>query len=891
MSKDKLTPLMEQYFQIRDDLLCKNPGTILFFQVGDFYELFFEDAKVVSSFLAIALTKRGKCSGKDIPLCGVPVHALRHYLTKLVKGGFKVAICEQLSEPKPGSIVERGVTQIFTPGTLVDTEMMDEKSACYILSFFPMQDRWGLAFGELLTTQLFVTSIPAGSYRLLEAEVSRFFPDEIVIPSLRNAKSFNSYFRKLGYWVSAAQYLDEDVKQEEDVVGSVISKEWFEKQFDGSTIKKLNSDFSLNNTLQLFFSYLHNTQKSSFEQFRTIQFYEPDDYLILDVSTQKNLEIVKNAQDGGRKNSLLSVLDKSRTAMGSRMVKKWLSRPLVQKKSILQRQEVVSSFAGQIALMQKLDDLLGGLSDLERIVGRIALRKATLNDYLALKDSLKLVEPIKYAIVSTSNLYLIYTILEKLTDFSDLVELLQASLNEDSSSKFIIKSGFDIELDRLRNLVENAQKEILKLEQKEVSRTKINSLKIRYNKVSGYSIEVTKTNLHLVPKDYIRQQTLSNRERYVTQELITLEKEINKAQSEIDQVEKQVFERVKKVVEEKLSKLRSLAYSLAYLDGIYSFAQVAYDNNYMLPTFNEEQNIIINEGRHPVVEYKLEGRFIANYTQVSDGQSLLIITGPNMGGKSTYLRQVALICIMAQCGSLVPAQKASLPILDRIFTRIGSGDNLAEGKSTFLVEMEETAAICTQATKNSLVILDEVGRGTSTYDGLAIAQAVIEFIYKKIKARCLFATHYHELTHLKDHFKGINNFYMACQKTDMGIVFLYKIMEGISSGSFGIEVAKLAELPVEVVSRAREILHALDDVAFDFDHKLFTKKKSFKNKGSDLTHQIVSLKNENDDLKKLLGQQEKLLEKLGDVKLDELSPRQAFDILWELKTKKAENQK
>ncbi|HBS48261.1 TPA: DNA mismatch repair protein MutS [Candidatus Dependentiae bacterium] len=876
--EEKLTPLMEQYFQIKNKLSNENPDTILFYQVGDFYELFFEDAKTVSSFLAIALTKRGKCKGLDIPLCGIPVHAIRHYLTKLIKGGFKVAICDQLTEPKPGTVVERGITQIYTPGTLTDSLMLDEKAASYLFSFYPMQDQWGLIFGELLTTQLFATVLPQEAFRSLENELARFSPDEIIISNNFKNSSFDSFFKKLGYPTSPTSFENE----KDDIAGPQFNKEWLLSQFGEKDFKKIDYFPALQNSIFLFFSYLQRTQNKSIEQFKQIQFYEPEDFLILDSATQKNLELVKNSIDGGRKNTLFEILDNAKTAMGSRTVKKWITRPLIQKNAILQRQEVVTALSNDVQTLQTLEQQLSTLADIERIVGRIALGKAMIQDYLALKDSLAIIDPIKKTVSNLKQFDLIKIISEKLGNFNDLLNLLQNSLNQEITNNFLIKLGFDVELDRLRDLAINAQKAILELEQKEVARSKINSLKISYNKISGYYIEITKTNLHLVPADYIRQQTLSNKERFITPELSLLERDITKAQNEIDAVEAEVFAKIKNQIFEELPHLRQLAHALSYLDALYSFASVAYGNSYVAPQFNESRNILITDGRHPVIEQKLSNKFIANDTTLTDKESLLIITGPNMGGKSTYLRQVALISIMAQCGSLIPAKAASLPILDRIFTRIGSGDNLAEGKSTFLVEMEETASICNQATKNSLVILDEVGRGTSTYDGLALAQAVVEFIYEKIEARCLFATHYHELTHLKDHFDGIQNYYMSSRKTDSGILFLYKIIPGFSQGSFGLEVAKLAQLPVEIISRAGKILQALDIAENKFDQNLFQKQnlqQSFFNQNSDeLANEINYLKNE-------LSKKNLIIDEIKKISLDEISPRQALDILWELKKK------
>ena len=845
MAKEKITPLMQQYFEIRE----KYPDSILLFQVGDFYELFFEDAIKASAYLAIALTKRGKHKGENIPLCGVPVHAINHYLIKLVRGGFKVALCEQMSKPQPGKVVDRAVTQVFTPGTLTDEQMLDNKSASYLLSFYPDRDRWGLIFTELLTAQIFATSVPADSYRMIESELIRFFPDEIVIPTARSASKFDTYFRRQGYMVSTGVKDDSDSED--------LPELWVEKQFNATTSNFLHKSPAINNSLSLLYWYLKRNQERALDQLRSIQFYQPEDYLILDASTQKNLEIVKNLNDGTRKNTLFSLVDKAITPMGSRMIKKWLQRPLVKKQVILQRQEVVVAMTKDLEVMGKLEEKLFEISDLERIVGRIALRRALLNDYLALKNSLKNIPGIKQILQQHLLFYLTDLVQSKLHDFSSLVELLECALSDDIANKWVIKLGFDQELDRLRGLVENSRQAILSLEQREIERTGISSLKIRYNNIAGYYIEVTKANVKLVPEDYVQQQTLVNRNRYMTQELKDLERDIVKAQNEIEQVEQKVFGRVKDEVEEKLSVLRQLAQALAYLDGLLGFARIAYDNNYKAPEFTDSRDISIEQGRHPVVEAVSQTRFIPNDTSLTDDESLWVLTGPNMGGKSTYLRQVALLCVLAQSGSLIPAKSSRLPILDRIFTRIGSGDNLAEGKSTFLVEMEEAAAICNQSTRNSLVILDEVGRGTSTHDGIALAQAIIEYIAQSIGCRCLFATHYHELTLLQDKFACIANYHVACKKSSGGILFLHKVIRGVAQGSFGIEVAKLAHLPDKVISRATEILH--DGVP----------KSKF----------VPAMQEAPEVDEKLL----KLKAELEKVSLDDLSPRQAFDLVWKLK--------
>lgn len=863
-----LTPLMQQYMVIRKQYA----DHLLLFQVGDFYELFFEDAKKASSFLGIALTKRGNINGDPIPLCGVPVHALQHYLIKLVRGGFKVAICEQLEEPTPGKVVERGVTQVLTPGTLTDTQLLDEKAASYLCSFFPMANSWGLLFSELLTAQLFGTVVPAGEHKRLEAEVTRFMPDEILVPHTAQGKEFASYFKKLGYFTSLEHVDDESIEEKREFDG------WVHKQFHDKTKHLLVEKYALKSALHSFYSYIRKNNKTAVDQFHAISWYEADDFLILDAATQRNLELVRNRHDGGKKGTLFASLDKAATPMGSRMIQKWITRPLIKREQIEKRQQIIELFVKELSLVQQLEQCLKQLGDIERIVGRIALRRAQLADYLALSYALDVVPQIMQ-LLQQYNDQLLQAIISYVIDFASLHQLLEASLYADGQKQWIIKKGFDQELDMLRELVENSNEKLLALEQQEQQKTGIGSLKIRFNNVSGYYIEITKPNMHLVPNYYVHQQTLVNRSRFTTSQLQELQTQINEAQEKIGQVESAIFDRVKREVELQVTPLRKLAHALAHLDALFGLARVARDYDWKKPTFNDHRTIALTAGRHPVIEITSTAPFIANDTLLDDGQSLWIITGPNMGGKSTYLRQVALVCILAQMGSFVPADKADIAILDRIFTRIGSGDHLLEGKSTFLVEMEETATICTQATSRSLVILDEVGRGTSTFDGLAIAQSVIEYIYKVIGARCLFATHYHELTKLEGQFPGIISYHAASRKTAHGITFLYKINKGVADGSFGVQVAKLAQLPQEIIDRAQELLKVLSLHEQQLMQQIGGTSMSIDN----AQYQQVELQQAFDELCRKYNDQEALIASIRELDFNDLSPRKALDLLWKFK--------
>lgn len=853
--REQLTPLMRQYVQIKD----RFTDTLLFFQVGDFYELFWDDAKTAAAFLGITLTKRGTFQGEPIPLCGVPVHTKDHYLAKLVKGGFKVALADQLEEPKPGSVVLRGVTQVYTPGTLTDDKLLGEKNSSYLLSFFPLEDSWGLLFGELLTSRLFGTVLPADSLKRLDGELARFSPDEILVPTF--AKSFKSFFSQRGFFTS---FLDQSELDSHEL------KSWID-QFSPEVKEAIFSQKSLEYAVSDFFKYVALNQPPALQQFKSMQLYSPEDFLILDSSTMHNLEIIKNVHDGGNAHTLFSVLDASVTPMGSRTIKKWLSAPLIDLRAIEQRHDVIEVFVENVSLMQQAAENLKVIGDMERLIGRIALGRATVPDYCQLLRVLEVLPKLKKMLHLVENCQLLTMIETNIYDFDALCMLLKCSLNDELSCPYTIKKGFDERLDNLRDLVANSQQKLVELEQSEQQKTGINSLKIRYNQIYGYSIEITKTHLACVPNYYVRLQTLVGKERYTIPALQQLENDLKCAQNSIDQVEQEIFTRVKQEVIRVLHWLRLSSYALSRLDALFGLAQVAYDHAYIRPTMSISRDIVITDGRHPVIERTLEHNFIPNSVKLTEDQLVHIITGPNMGGKSTFLRQVALICIMAQAGSFVPAKCAQLPLLDRVFTRIGAGDNLAQGKSTFLVEMEETALICTQATEKSLVILDEVGRGTSTFDGMALAQAIVEYLTVTVRSRCLFATHYHELTLLKEQFDCIENFKAACTKTSQGILFLYHIEKGAADGSFGLDVAQLAGLPQAIVSRAQEILHILENA--EQSHSL-----SFKD--ADNTE---ALKSELTRTKELLKNKETLLMHIEEINIDELSPKKAFDIIWSIK--------
>lgn len=842
---------MQQYLELKSKL----DDTLLFFQVGDFFELFFDDAVQAAAFLNITLTKRGQHQGQPIPLCGVPSQALDVYLTKLVKGGFRVAICEQLDPAVPGKVVRRGITRVLTPGTLVEESLLDEKSASYFCSFFPMQTDWGILFGELLTTQIFATVVPAQAFKTLESELARFFPDEIVLPHNKFGKQLHPFFKSLGYATTFQKEAESYDLQKAQL------QEWLRRQFQESVQQKLQHVPALYGALNGFYTYLNKCQQQALSQFTAIKFYEPDSFLILDAATQNHLELIRNSDDGGRQQTVLDLIDKSQTPMGARMLKKWLMRPLNDLKAIGSRQDAIEVLLKHLLMREKLGQLVRQVADLERVVGRIALDRGVLLDYLQLKRALGVLPELKELLKTCSESDLLTFIEHSLVDLSCLHDILSRALNDDLGKEWLIKAGFNSELDQIRDLVLDASQKFIDFEQQQQRATGINSLKVRFNSVQGYYIEITKSNLHLVPSNYLRQQTLVGKERFITLELQQLQIHLEQARQNINTLEDAIFDQIKAEVGRHVQQLRKISAALANLDALLGLTNVAYEYGYVRPKFNEKQEIIIEEGRHPVVEQALAANFIPNDTKLVAEASLWIITGPNMGGKSTYLRQVALICIMAQCGSFVPAKSANLPILDRIFTRIGASDNLARGKSTFLVEMEETATICRQATKRSLVILDEVGRGTSTFDGLAIAQAVVEYVYTQVGARCLFATHYHELTNLADQFAAIVNYYAASKQAGGEVVLLHKIVPGVADGSFGVQAARQADLPDWIIQRAQVLLQEL------------------------VTEKPTSLAN----VPKLLPSSQNALffkafvDQIDSLDLENMTPRQCWDFLWKMK--------
>lgn len=843
------TPLMQQYFAIKK----QHKNNLLLFQVGDFYELFYEDAQKASSFLGITLTTRGKQNDQPIPLCGVPVHTINFYLPKLIKGGFTVALCDQLEEAKPGMVVKRGVTRVLTPATLIDDPLLDAKNASYLLAWFCGKEQWSLIFCELLSAQIYATTLPANSLKELEAELVRFRPDEIIASGYDAVFSYGTLLETLRITYHYQAYNELPTKEASSWVATLTHNN--PKEYSAN----------INCALATLHWYLDKTAHTkALTQLHHIHYYKSHDYLVLDAPTQRSLHILRN-NELTSENTLFSVLDHAATTMGSRMIKKWLAKPLVNTQEINERLRIVELLTQSSFFRKTITTLLQQSGDIERIVGRIALQRTSHKDLRSLTKALIIYQDLKKLLVEYLSIPLFKELCTLIEQTHELANFLTRSINQNEECTEIIRRGFNDQLDATRHLIENSTQQLVALEHEQQQATGINSLKIRYNSLQGYYAEITKTNLHLVPSYYVRCQSLVGKERFTFEALKKLELEILHAQETIQKLECDMLNNIINHMLRFINPLRSLSDCLAQLDALLSFAYAACTYGYTKPITSTKNQIVIKEGRHPVLAKKLGHSFVHNDVFMNDHEKMLLITGPNMGGKSTFLRQLATMAIMHQCGSFVPATHAELPLFDRIFTRIGAGDDLAAGKSTFLVEMEETATICT-ATHKSLVILDEVGRGTSTYDGLAIAQALVEYLHTTIKPFCLFATHYHELTSLCNTHPGIVAYHATSAQTEQGLVLLYKIARGNADGSFGLEVARLAQLPESLLKRAHELFHQFTTTKYNIpssgNTELTQKKHATTKKLEDQCAQFSFIKH---------------------IDFNELSPKKAFDMLWELR--------
>lgn len=820
------TPMLKQY----QDIKLQHPGTLLFFRLGDFYELFFDDAVIGSKELEITLTARHRERGNPVPMCGVPYHAASGYISKLVRKGYRVAICEQTEDAsKTTKLVRREVVRIITPGTAIDSQLLDSRDNSYLAAVFGSGSGMAAAFLDLSTGEFQATQFSGDNawQRVLE-QLDCFAPREVIFPKSHEpllhsgVKSGGGDGSVNAEGASGANPLSFSGHQP----ALIALDEWF-FSFDRAR-ELLLSHFAVASLEGFGFAghdlavaaaggvlhYVRETQKDDAAHITGLSYFEPNDYLILDQPTVRNLELVE-ALDGSRARTLIGVIDETVTGMGARLLKQWLLRPSMKLGELNARLDAVEELKNALILRDRLRSELKRITDLERLMARISLGRANARDLVALKASADAIPHIK-EMLADANASLLEVLAESLDELQDLRELIGKSIADEPPATLTdggyIRAGYNPELDELRALSTSGKSFIAAIEARERARTGISSLKVKFNNVFGYFIEISKANIKSVPPEYERKQTLTNAERYTTPELKEYEAKVLGAEERIGEMEQVLFAEIRQTVSIETKRVQAVAHALAVLDSLLSLAEVAARRNYCRPTLTEDDEVYIRTGRHPVIEATGE-RFIPNDTFLNNSTDrLLIITGPNMGGKSVYLRQAALITILAQIGSFVPADEARIAIVDRVFTRVGASDSLARGRSTFMVEMTETANILNTATPRSLILLDEVGRGTSTFDGLSLAWAIAEYLHDNAQhaAKTLFATHYHEMTELAKLLPGVRNYQMAVKESGGTIVFLRRVVEGTASKSYGIEVAKLAGLPRIVTERAREILLNLE---------------------------------------------------------------------------------
>ena len=810
INRATLSPMMQRYLETKE----KYKDCILFYRLGDFYEMFFDDAITASRELEITLTGKDCGQTERAPMAGIPHHAAESYAAKLIEKGYKVAICEQLEDPKIAKgIVERGVIRILTPGTIVESNLLEEKKNNYIMSICKSGIYFGISVCDISTGEFYSCEIKGeNNFELLLDEIARFSPSEIIANSMMFECQEELDKIKERFQIYMSRFSDKFFSDEEGNLSLDYNIIENKKEITNLKERKLAVK-SINALLE----YLNETQMTSLEHINTITLYSISKYMSLDVNARRNLEITEKMRDRSKKGTLLWVLDKTSTSMGGRSLRRWLNDPLLDVKEIQERLDAVKELKDNIILRGDAIETLKKVYDIERLAGKMAYGNANARDMITLKNSLQRLPDVKNVLsqCTSSKLKKLY---EELDELEDVYELIEKSIVEDPPMTIkdggIIKMGYDPEIDKLKTATTEGKNWIIKLEAEEKEKTGIKTLKIGYNKVFGYYIEVSKSFVSQVPDRFIRKQTLTTGERYITEELKTLENQILGAEEKVVNLEYNEFVKIREEIAKNIRRLQQSAKVVSTLDVLSSFAQVAEDMNYCMPTVTDNGIINIKDGRHPVIEKMLGvGNFVPNDTMLDKGENrLAIITGPNMAGKSTYMRQVALITLMAQIGSFVPATEAQIGVVDKIFTRVGASDDLSMGQSTFMVEMMEVATILKEATENSLVILDEIGRGTSTYDGLSIAWAVAEYIADKEKcgAKTLFATHYHELIELADKQEGIKNYSIAVKEKGEDIIFLRKIVDGGTDESYGIHVARLAGVPKIVTKRANEILRSLE---------------------------------------------------------------------------------
>ena len=864
------SPMMQKYLETKKEY----EDCILFYRLGDFYEMFFEDAITVSKELELTLT--GKLCGQEerAPMCGVPFHAAETYIARLIEKGYKVAICEQLEDPKDAKgIVERGVIRVVTPGTLIESNLLDEKKNNYIMAIYKSGIYFGISFCDISTGEFLATQIKeTNNFAHLLDEISRYSPAEIIVNKMmyESSEELEKIKDRFKIYISR---IKEDVFNN-DI--EVLVENYNIINDKNENIKLDKNDLSLRSINGLLY-YLNDTQKTNLDYIKNIKIYNISRYMALDINARRNLELTEKMRDKSKKGTLLWVLDKTGTSMGGRLLRRWINDPLIDEKEINNRLEAVKELKENIMLRDEIYQYLKKVYDIERLAGKISYGNATGRDLISLKNSALQLPNIKNILKNTKS-NLLQDLYLSLDELKDIYELINESIVDEPPISVkegnIIKLGYNEEVDILRKATTEGKNWIVQLETEEKEKTGIKGLKIGFNKVFGYFLEVTKANLSLVPDRYIRKQTLTNCERYITEELKNLENQILGAEEKGVNLEYHIFCEIREKIEKQTQRIQMSSNIIATLDVLCSFAIVADEMGYCMPTVDNSGELNIKAGRHPVIEKILPaGAFISNDTYLNkEDNRLAIITGPNMAGKSTYMRQVALITLMAQIGSFVPAESARIGVVDKIFTRVGASDDLSMGQSTFMVEMMEVATILKEATNNSLVILDEIGRGTSTYDGLSIAWAVAEYIAnaEKCGAKTLFATHYHELTQLEDKLEGVKNYSIAVKEKGEDVIFLRKIVPGGTDESYGVHVAKLAGVPGNVTKRANEILRTLERKSILNNKNLEKANKTNQNSGQlDMYNFKIA----------------EIAQELDKINLNELTPIQALNTLVKIKEK------
>ena len=868
-----LSPMMKQYFEIKE----QNPDTLLFFRLGDFYEMFFEDAKLASRELELTLTGRDCGQEERAPMCGVPFHSAESYIARLVAKGYKVAICEQMEDPALAKgLVKRAVIRVITPGTVMESSMLDESKNNFICSVFAGEHAAGVCFADISTGELRATELLADSLQELESQVrnelARFSPREILInPQTLQMTGLGKFIKEK---LSAAL---ECLPQEETTGAEQLLKAQFSpERLDSSGVSAYPLTAQAVGCLLL---YLKKTQRTGLERMDTIEMYSGSQFMGLDLSARRNLELLETMRGKSKRGSLLWVLDKTKTAMGKRLIRVWIERPLLNPAQILRRQNAVEELSMDGMFRDAVAEQLSGIHDLERLMTRIVYGSANARELRSLCAALSRLPELKQLLGGVSSA-LLKEIREKIDPLEDVAALIESAIVDEPPFSIreggMIRPGYHEELDELRTDMGSGKEIIAQLEMQEREKTGIPKLKVGYNRVFGYYIEISNSYRDKVPDEYIRKQTLTNCERFITPDLKQLEGRILGAHEKSVQLETQLFEQVRAEAASQLERVQATASAVAQLDVLTSFAAVSVANSYQRPEVNLSGKIILKESRHPVVEQMLDGApFVPNDVELDQEENrVAIITGPNMAGKSTYMRQIALIVLMAQIGCFVPAQSAEIGVVDAIFTRVGASDDMASGQSTFMVEMTEVADILKNATSRSLLILDEIGRGTSTFDGMSIARAVLEHVADKrsLGAKALFATHYHELTVLEELVSGVKNFNIAVKKRGDDITFLRRIVRGGADDSFGIEVAKLAGVPNSVVNRAKQVLRELES------GRPVTPKGSGRKPREEETAQLSLVP----------PQESEALERLRQMDVNTLTPIECMNTLFEL-SKLAQN--